>query len=60
MRRMRRDKAVNQSRNLQTPSDAEDQRQVCYGMPLLYGRGPAVPPVVVLFDSIIAPYSRIL
>ena len=59
-RRLRREKAVNDRRNLQTPSDAEDQRQVGDGRNLLYGRGPAVPPVVALFDSIIALYRRIL
>src|SRR6516165_12048503 len=51
MRGMRRDEAVNHGSNLQTSYDAQDQRQVCYGMNLLYGRGHDVPPVVAAFQQ---------
>ena len=59
MRRRRRAAAVNHGGNLQTPSDAKHQRQMCYGMHLLSSHGHDVPPVVPRADSIIAHSSRI-
>ena len=59
MRRMGWDEAVNHGGNLQTSQDAKNQRQMCYGMNLLYRRGHDVPPIVVPVDSIIAHYNRI-
>ena len=59
MRRRGWDEVVNDGGNLQTSQDAKHQRQMGYGMNLLYNRGHDVPPVVAPVDSIIAHYSRI-
>jgi hypothetical protein len=40
MRRLGREEAVKYGGPLQTPYDAQDQRSVCYGLHLRYGRGP--------------------
>ena len=43
---MGREKAVKHGGPRQAPSDAQDHRNVCDGMHLLYGRGQAVSPGV--------------
>jgi hypothetical protein len=46
MRRLGREKAVDNGGDFQTPSDSQDQWDMCHGMHLLDGHGHAAPPVV--------------
>lgn len=47
MRWMGRDEAGKHRGDLQAPEDAQDQRSMRHGIPLLHGYGPHAPPVVV-------------